>query len=263
MIVTAFLVVPLAINGQQLTVSENDSIGTREEVYLPAADTIVIARDTITTVPEAVAVESKESKVLSDPDEVAGKVVQDTLLIPVIKTPFSPDPNRAILYSAICPGLGQIYNRKYWKLPLVYGSFLGCAYAISWNSTMYNDYKSAYNDFTDDDPDTNSWETFRPNSSSFQGDVSTWPESNKTWFRDSRLKRGRDYYRRYRDLSYIITVGVYAIWIIDAYVDAQLFDFDIGEDLTFRMEPVILDRNYYAGQQTGKKTVGLQCSFRF
>lgn len=171
---------------------------------------------------------------------------------------FKPDPKKAILYSAIFPGLGQIYNRKYWKLPIVYGGFLGCVYAISWNGTQYQGYKQAYSDFTDKNPDTKSWTAYNPKYYGGEGeDPEKWSSSAVTGFA-SRLKTGKDYFRRNLELSYIITVGVYAICMIDAYVDAQLFEFDISEDLSFRMDPVIFERT------TGNsRSFGLQCSITF
>ena len=167
---------------------------------------------------------------------------------------FKPDPKKAIIYSAIFPGLGQIYNRKYWKLPIVYGGFLGCVYAITWNSNQYNEYSNASRDFTDDKPETDSWIRFK---GAMSADVSTWSSSDVANF-TNRLQRGKDFYRRYRDLSYIITVGVYAITMIDAYVDAQLFDFDISPDLSMKVEPVLFQKSAY-----NSRSLGLQCSFKF
>ena len=88
-------------------------------------------------------------------------------------------------------------------------------------------------------------------------DPSIWTTSDKTNF-SKVLKSRQDYFRRYRDLSYIISVGVYALWIIDAYVDAQLFDFDVSEDLSMNLRPVMFERSLVS-----KTTVGLQCSFSF
>lgn len=164
------------------------------------------------------------------------------------KTKFSPNPTKAVIFSAIFPGLGQIYNRKYWKLPLVYGGFIGCAYAISFNNRYYQDYSNAYMDLMDDDPKTQSYRDLVP---------SNYVINDTTWF-SGVLKRKKDYYRRYRDLSYIVTVGLYAIWIIDAYVDAQLFDFEINPDLSLRIEPAIFEPTRY-----NRRSFGLQCSFSF
>ena len=75
---------------------------------------------------------------------------------------FKPNPTKAIIYSAIFPGLGQIYNRKYWKLPIVYGGFLGFSYAIDWNGRYYTDYSNGFKDIMDEDPTTDSWKNFLP-----------------------------------------------------------------------------------------------------
>ena len=176
--------------------------------------------------------------------------------IPLMPEKFKPNPKRAMIYAAIFPGLGQIYNKKYWKLPLVYGSFIGCAYAINWNGNQYDGYRKAYIDFVDEDEATNSWEAYRYGTYKRE-DIENWTVDMKRNFANT-LKSARDFHRRNRDLSYIVTVGVYAIWIIDAYVDAQLFDFDISPDLSMRIEPVLLDRTL---SQT--RTIGMQLSFAF
>jgi hypothetical protein len=172
---------------------------------------------------------------------------------------FKPNPKKAVIYSAIFPGLGQIYNRKYWKLPLVYGGFLGCAYAITWNGDQYNGYKQAYNDIqpVQDNPNVTvgtSWINYLP----YGTDPESVSAERKTQLANS-LKRQRDFYRRYRDLSIFVTVGVYALCMIDAYVDAQLFDFDISPDLGMRVEPVLFQKSIHNHQTA----VGLQCGFKF
>ena len=169
---------------------------------------------------------------------------------------FKPSSKKAVLYSAFFPGLGQIYNRKYWKLPLVYGGFIGCAYAISWNGNQYSGYKRAYIDFIDGDPATKSWEDYRYGAYRRE-DPENWSADMKRNFVNT-LQSAKDFHRRNRDLSYIVTVGVYAIWIIDAYVDAQLFDFDISPDLSLQVVPLIYNKeNGYAC------TLGVQFSFTF
>ena len=190
-------------------------------------------------------------------------------LAAAVKTKFSPDPNKAVIYAAVFPGLGHIYNRKYWKLPLVYGSALGCIYAISWNGTQYSGYKNAYSDFSyvinfnaerspeAFDPTRNSWEDYVYIMGKTNANLDEWDSSEKTRF-SQVLKSQRDRFRRYRDLSYIVSVGIYAIWVIDAYVDAQLFNFDISEDLSLNVQPVLFERS-----MVSKNTFGLQCSFSF
>ncbi len=169
----------------------------------------------------------------------------------VKKVEFKPDPKKAIIMSAIFPGLGQIYNRKYWKLPILYGGFVGLSYAISWNNRYYQDYFHAYKDIMDDDPETNSWHDFLRYGQD--------PETVDTaWLKDV-LRRGKNYYRRYRDLSIIGTVALYAIGIMDAYVDAQLFDFEITPDLSMRVEPAVIQKN----SNYTANAFGFHCSFNF
>ena len=133
-----------------------------------------------------------------------------------------PDPVTATWLALAIPGGGQIYNRKFWKLPIVYGGFVGCLYAYNWNGQMYKDYRQAYLDIMDSDPNTNSYKDFFRHGYDY--------EANKEYLKDVFKKR-KDRYRRWRDLSIFSFIGVYAISVIDAYVDAQLSNFDISEDI--------------------------------
>ncbi|MDR2621252.1 MAG: DUF5683 domain-containing protein [Dysgonamonadaceae bacterium] len=183
-------------------------------------------------------------------------ILTDTIRSVVVDTmTFKPNSTRSIIYSAIVPGLGQIYNRKYWKLPLVYGSFIGCFYAINWNNGQYTGYKRAFMDFNDNDEATTSWKDYVP--SSYPKNIEEWTADQKSKF-GSRLQSSKDYYRYYRDMSWIITIGVYAVWIIDAYVDAQLFDFDVSPDLSMRVAPVFFDKT-----PVNSRSFGLQLCFTF
>jgi hypothetical protein len=165
-------------------------------------------------------------------------------------TTFKPDPVKVVWMGAIIPGYGQIMNRKYWKLPIVYGGFLGCAYAISSNGSRYQTYKNAYRDIIDTDPTTNSFIDILPAGRTVEsmGGIASYAAT---------LKTGQENYRRYRDLSIIATVAYYAITLVDAYVDAQLYDFDISPDLSMRFQPTLIEN------RSGiPATFALQCSFR-
>ncbi len=180
----------------------------------------------------------------------------DTVSMNSTPVSFKPNPKKAVIYSAIFPGLGQIYNRKYWKLPLVYGGFMGFVYAVTWNNKNYRDYSEAYLHIVTDDPakpDTwhSSWKNFVPAGRDPKDYI-----SNANF--KSNLKSGKDYYRRYRDLSIILTVAWYLLCIADSYVDAQLFDFDISSDLSLHLEPIIVPRTSYSPQ-----LYGLNCSIKF
>lgn len=145
---------------------------------------------------------------------------------------FNPDPNRAVWMSALFPGLGQIYNRRYWKLPIIVGGFLGLGYATSWNNGMLSDYTRAYRDIMDNDPSTNSYMNFFP---------PTIQESDldKNWLTNI-LQSRKNFYRRNRDLCIICMVGVYLIAMVDAYVDASLSHFDISPDLSMDVTPALI-----------------------
>ena len=149
-----------------------------------------------------------------------------------LKKQFVPNPQRALWLSLVIPGGGQIYNRKYWKLPLFYGGFLGCTYAFLWNQQMYMDYSQAYLDIMDDDPLTNSFRNLFPPTY----DIDSRLEQFKTVF-----KNRKDRYRRYRDLSAFCFIGVYLLSVVDAYVDAQLSVFDISPDLSLQVVPATID----------------------
>ncbi|MDD4590516.1 MAG: DUF5683 domain-containing protein [Parabacteroides sp.] len=205
--------------------------------------------------------------VATKPDTIIKTAAVDTSVLgvmakgeaqPIVKPPQKSNPNKILLY-ALVPGLGQVYNHKYWKLPILYGGLMGCMYAITWNNKNYQDYKSAYFDIIYDyaqyKGDKNyknwgSWINYVP-----EGSEATYVAN--TQFQEN-LKRRKDYYRRYRDLSIIISIGVYAISIIDAYVDSQLFDFDISPDLSFHWSPEVTPKTHYT-----TASYGLNCSFYF
>lgn len=164
---------------------------------------------------------------------------------------FRPNPKRALWLALVLPGGGQIYNRKYWKLPIIYGGFLGCTYALLWNGQMYRDYSQAYLDIMDDDPATQSYMDMLPP----RFDITGREERFKTIFKNRKNR-----YRRYRDLSAFAFVGVYVVSIIDAYVDAQLSDFDISPELSLSVSPAVIDV-----RQTGhnKSAYGIGCHLNF
>lgn len=173
-----------------------------------------------------------------------------------LKTEFTPDPTKAVIYSAIFPGLGQIYNRKYWKLPIIYGGFLGVVYAVTWNGNMYSDYQNAYRDFVTNPYGTTSWHNFVPDEDPVTQVLGS--ASRKSQVQES-LKRRRDYFRRNRDLAIIVGVGVYALCMIDAYVDAHLYNFDVTPDLSMTVAPVV----WGPSNLSGTMSVGFQCNITF
>lgn len=170
---------------------------------------------------------------------------------------WKPDPKRALWLAIILPGAGQIYNRKYWKLPIVYGGFIGCAYAMRWNNQMYLDYSQAYLDIMDDDPNTASYTQFLHLGNQIN---STNIERYKEVFRSRR-----DRYRRWRDLSFFVMLGVYALSIIDAYVDASLSTFDISDDLSLHVQPAIINNKMTVSPNSplSNNAIGIRSSLNF
>ena len=169
-------------------------------------------------------------------------------------TTWRPDPKRALWLALVLPGAGQIYNRKYWKLPIIYGGFIGCIYALTWNNMMYKDYSQAYLDIMDDDPNTASYNKFLHLGVKIDS-------SNEEHYKEV-FKNRKDKYRRWRDLSIFVMIGVYALSVIDAYVDAELSAFDISKDLSLKVGPTIIP-NHSGGNLLQAQSLGVNCKLNF
>lgn len=167
---------------------------------------------------------------------------------------WRPNAKRAMWLAIVLPGAGQIYNRKYWKLPFVYGGFVGCAYAMRWNNQMFRDYSQAYMDIMDDDPNTQSYNQFLHLGATIDA-------SNIERYKEIFRKR-KDKFRRWRDMGTFVMIGIYAFSVIDAYVDASLSEFDISDDLSLRVEPAVLNNGRY-NNPLRSGALGLQCSLTF
>lgn len=167
-------------------------------------------------------VDTVSSKIITKPDTVV--------------KPKKHSPKKATIMSAVLPGLGQVYNRHWWKVPIIYGGLGGCIYGIAFNQKYLNDFRSAY-----------------------KIRLTQPPGSDPYWgkYTDANLVTLQDYYKRNRDLCYIIMAGVYVLNILDASVSAHLFDFDVSDDLSMRWQPGILT----AGR--GQTVPGLSLSLRF
>lgn len=170
-------------------------------------------------------------------------LAQDTATVNVLPVRVKKDPHRATMLAAALPGMGQVYNRKYWKIPIVYTGFAGLGYSVWFNTSTHIKYTRAYQDFTDLIPETNSYiELIRGADPSSYDPVlhpDTYNQSQAQWIRE-RLLSGIDYYKKYRDLSYIGIAAWYLISILDANVDASLSDYDIGETLNLSLLPTLI-----------------------
>ena len=156
--------------------------------------------------------------------------------------------NKATTLSTICPGAGQIYNKSYWRVPIVIGGFATTIYCIDWNNRGYQRFKKAYRLRFDYDQNPSSY----PNGSQdeFGGRYAS-----------SFLKNLRNSYRRNRDLCIILTAGIYLLQIMDAHVDAHLRDYDISDDLSVDISPM-LNYAYHPGLGN-TATMGMNLSFKF
>ena len=145
------------------------------------------------------------------------------------------DPTRAALLSAAIPGLGQAYNKKYWKIPIVWGGFAAFGYFINWHNEQYQFYRRNLIYAIEGDPDY-------PNETNL--DVAT-------------LRSGRDFYRRNRDQLALYGILFYLVQIVDAHVDAHLIEFDVNQDLSARIQPNFIPL------QTGGGNLTLSIKFTF
>lgn len=138
-------------------------------------------------------------------------------------------------------------------MPIIYGGFVGCIYALTWNGQMYKDYSQAYQDIMSDNPANDSYMDFLPLGYT-QADVM----NQLSYFQDL-FRRRKDLYRRQRDLSIFAFIGVYLLSVIDAYVDAELSNFDISDDLSMEWQPAIFN-DARCGLPQG---IGVQCNIKF
>ena len=209
---------------------------------LVVLDSVALSGDSLSIVPiDSVAVAN--APLVNPDDSVAGLKTEKVFT-------FTPNPTKAVWMSALFPGLGQLYNRRYWKLPIVVGAYMGLGYATNWNNTMLRDYTRAYSDIMDNDPSTNSYMDF------FAPTVKE-EDLDKRWLTDL-LRRRKNMYRRNRDLCIISMVGVYLLAMVDAYVDASLSHFDVSPDLSMDIAPAIIPEG--RGQ---RPAFGLQWALNF
>lgn len=187
----------------------------------------------------------------------------DTLYVEAARANVTPhSPHRATIYAMVLPGLGQVYNRQWWKLPILYGGVGATVYGISWNSRNLKKYKSAYIDYSrylEDKsknpelpyPENPSWEKVY-----LGGNVENFTSQQQMNFQ-TQLKNRKTNFKRNRDLLYIVMGGIYAIQIIDACVFAHFYDFEINEDLSLNVQP----ESFYTPAAGGM--VGLTLTLNF
>ena len=137
-------------------------------------------------------------------------------------------PSKAALLSTVLPGLGQGYNKKYWKMPVIYGGFIGLAYSFNFNHSRYIKYRDAY-----------------------KSRIEGYSDNYVNIYSNEDLFYLQKTYHRFRDLTVIGATLLYVFNIIDATVDAHMFTFDVSADLTLNIHPVIINSVYLKPNTTG------------
>lgn len=198
------------------------------------------------TTPDTAQTVQAETPLTLTPDTLTQKKKRDW-------STWRPETKRAMWLALVLPGAGQIYNRKYWKLPIIYGGYLGCAYALTWNNQMLKDYSQAYLDIMDSDPNTKSYEKMLP----LGYDITGKEERFKEIF-----KNKKNHFRRFRDMSIFAFAGVYLLSVVDAYVDAELSSFDISSDLSMHLEPSMM-KTYMVGGRGVRQVPALSVCLNF
>ena len=176
---------------------------------------------------------------------------------PVVVKPHSP--HKATFYSAILPGLGQAYNKKYWKIPILYAGIGGVIYGLNFNTENYNKYRRAYRDYLIQDPGNTSYLDNARYRGLSKEEMIYLLENNSSAASqyESLLENKRDYYKKYRDLCYVGLAVAYVLNLIDASVDAHFKTFDVSDDLSMHFEPTI------SPMGGGFNSVGMQLRFIF
>lgn len=170
----------------------------------------------------------------------AERIFTDSIVNDKAIVPGDHSPSKAAMLSSAFPGMGQIYNKKYWKLPIVYGALGAAAYAIIFNQDQYKIYERAFYSQTDSDQENDQ----------FAG-----------VYDERQLIELMNFYRQNRDLSIILGAVAYGLQILDAYVDAHLFYYDMSDDLSLRWHPAVMNNQAYGFAPNGFG-LGVTISFK-
>lgn len=208
-----------------------------------------VKSDSTRDISDTLSLDSLEKKILLFGDSTAQTTTIDTTITindttVVIKKGFVPelkrilispprppfDPQLAWKKSLIFPGWGQFYNKSYWKIPIVYGGYVGFGLYIDFNNKQYNNFRQAYtervNDITEDD-------------------FNTFPSQVPT----DGIRKARDSARRQRDYAILFIAGYHLLQVVEAFVDAHLKNFDVSEDLSMKTYPSAIQHQIATGAQ--------------
>lgn len=234
-LVTLFIFLNLSLTAQE---KEADSIIKAEDltIELTKREKKRVKKDSIKNVKSLDTLTRKEARKLKFFKKSSQKKEIDALA-----------PSRAAFYSAILPGLGQVYNKRYWKVPIVYAALGAGVYYYTWNNTKYNSFRDAYKSrlagYTNDEYYDLDNSGIDPGTPDFSTDALLDAQNN---------------FQRQRDLALLLTIVGYALNIVDANVDAHLRQFNINDDLSFEPKPVIIQNKI-----NSNTSAGLSLTFKF
>ena len=163
------------------------------------------------------------------------KALADTLGVEIpyinsISTVSKVDPKKAAMFAAILPGLGKVYNKQHWKIPIVYGGFIMFGHYINHNNNLYHTFRNAYISETDNDPNT----------------INPYPQ-----FAESSLQRNAEQFRRNRDFVMILMSIYYLVNIVETHVSAHLREFDVNDELAIKIRPSSFSASQFSSQSLG------------
>ena len=241
----------------------NDSLVVANEGIASATDSLHSQTNAVADSSKSLAIATDSAIVVAD--TTAGAFVittADSVVVPLSKQKKSrkraneeywmPDPKKAMWLSLLFPGAGQIYNRSYWKVPLIYGLGIGSFYVVSFQGRMYKEYSAAYYSLVDNDPKTRDFDPI------FEG----LGKVDDNW-KKTVLERKMNTYRRYRDMCIFASVLLYIGNALDAFVDAHLYDFSISEDLSLNIRPEIKYDEHFATVNGSNQSFGLKFTLNF
>ena len=258
------LVSLIFVIANSITAFCNDSLVVTNEGKPSVADSLHSQANTVADSAKSVADAIDSLNVVAVADSADAFVIStaDSVVAPSSKQKKSrkradeeywmPDPKKAMWLSLLFPGAGQIYNRSYWKVPLIYGLGIGSFYVVSFQGRMYKEYSAAYYSLVDNDPKTRDFDPI------FEG----LGKVDDNW-KKTVLERKMNTYRRYRDMCIFASVLLYIGNALDAFVDAHLYDFSISEDLSLNIRPEIRYDEHFATVNGSQQSFGLKFKLNF
>ena len=216
------------------------------------ADSAKVVADSIDSFNVVAVADSADAFVISTADSVVAPSSKQKSRKRANEDYWMPNPKKAMWLSLLFPGAGQIYNRSYWKVPLIYGLGIGSFYVVSFQGRMYKEFSAAYYSLVDNDPKTRDFDPI------FEG----LGKVDNDW-KKRVLEQKMNSYRRYRDMCIFASVLLYIGNALDAFVDAHLYDFSISEDLSLNIKPEIKYDEHFATVRGNQQSLGLKLTLNF